>query len=90
MTKTDAQLKQDLEAELDWDPKVNASQVRVTVEKGGVALSGMVDTYGEKWAAEAAAKRVSGVVRSRWAKRSGGRRWRTRAPSRCRRRQVAL
>jgi osmotically-inducible protein OsmY len=62
MTKTDAQLKQDLEAELDWDPKVNASQVTVTVEKGGVSLSGMVDTYGEKWAAEAAAKRVSGVV----------------------------
>jgi len=62
MTKTDAQLKLDLEAELDWDPKVNAAQVKVAVEQGGVSLSGTVDTYGEKWAAEAAVKRVAGVV----------------------------
>jgi osmotically-inducible protein OsmY len=62
MTKTDAQLKQDLEAELDWDPKVNAGRIAVSVEKGGVSLTGTVDTYGEKWAAEDAVRRISGVV----------------------------
>ena len=61
MTKTDLQLKQDVEEELRWDPKVNAAQIGVTVEKGAVSLLGAVDTYAEKWAAEDATKRVSGV-----------------------------
>jgi osmotically-inducible protein OsmY len=61
MTKTDMQLKQDIENELRWDPKVNAAQVGVSVDKGVVSLLGTVDTYAEKWAAEGATKRVSGV-----------------------------
>jgi osmotically-inducible protein OsmY len=61
MSKTDMQLKQDVEAELRWDPKVNAAQIGVTVDKGAVSLLGAVDTYAEKWAAEGATKRVSGV-----------------------------
>ena len=61
MNKTDNQLKQDIEAELRWDPKVNAAQIGVTVDKGAVSLLGAVDTYPQKWAAEDATKRVSGV-----------------------------
>jgi len=59
--KTDNQLKHDIEAELGWDPKVNAAQIGVSVDKGAVSLLGSVDTYAEKWAAEEATKRVSGV-----------------------------
>ena len=61
MNKTDMQLKTDVETELRWDPKLNAAQIGVTVEKGAVSLLGAVDSYAEKWAAEAAAKRVNGV-----------------------------
>jgi osmotically-inducible protein OsmY len=61
MSKTDMQLKSDIEDELRWDPKVNDARIGVTVEKGAVSLLGGVDTYPEKWAAEEAAKRVSGV-----------------------------
>ena len=61
MTKSDAQLKQDIDQELAWDPKVNAAQVGVSVDKGAVSLFGTVDTYAKKWAAEHAAKRMSGV-----------------------------
>lgn len=61
MSKTDQQLKQDVELELKWDPTINAEQIGVSVDKGSVSLLGEVDTYAEKWAAEAAAKRVHGV-----------------------------
>jgi osmotically-inducible protein OsmY len=61
MTKTDMQLKTDIEEELRWDPTVNAAQIGVSVDKGAVSLLGAVDTYAQKWAAEDATKRVSGV-----------------------------
>ena len=61
MTKTDLQLKQDVDDELRWDPKVNAAQIGVSVEAGAVSLKGEVDSYADKWAAEDAAKRVGGV-----------------------------
>ena len=61
MNKTDLQIKNDVEEELRWDPKVNAAQIGVTVNDGAVSLLGTVDTYPQKWAAEDAAKRVGGV-----------------------------
>jgi len=61
MTKTDVALKRDIETELSWDPKVNSAQIGVSVDQGAVSLLGTVDTYAEKWAAEDATKRVSGV-----------------------------
>ena len=61
MSKSDNQLKEDIEQELRWDPKVNAAQIGVSVDKGVVSLLGAVDTYAEKWAAEDATKRVCGV-----------------------------
>ena len=54
MTKTDTQLKLDIEQELRWDPTVNDAQIGVSVDKGAISLLGTVDTYAQKWAAEAA------------------------------------
>ena len=48
-------------AELKWEPSVNAAQIGVEVKDGIVTLAGHVDTYAEKWDAERAAQRVSGV-----------------------------
>ena len=59
--KTDAQLQSDVMAELKWDPSVNSAQIGVEVKNGVVTLSGHVDKYGEKWAAERAAHKVTGV-----------------------------
>jgi len=59
--KTDKQLKNDILAELRWEPSVNAEQIGVEVKDGVVTLAGHVDSFVEKWAAEKSAKKVSGV-----------------------------
>jgi len=59
--KTDQQLQQSVIDELTWDPSVHASQIGVIVKDGVVTLDGEVSSYGEKWGAERAAQRVSGV-----------------------------
>src|ERR1700733_3111568 len=59
--KTDERLQQDVIAELKWEPSINAAKIGVEVEGGVVTLAGHVRSYGEKWAAERAAQRVSGV-----------------------------
>ena len=59
--KTDAQLQQDVMAELKWEPAVHATQIGVEVKDGVVTLAGEVSSYAEKWSAERAAQRVAGV-----------------------------
>ncbi len=59
--KTDAQLQQDVMAELKWEPSIEATHIGVEVKDGIVTLAGHVDSYAEKWHAERAAQRVSGV-----------------------------
>jgi osmotically-inducible protein OsmY len=59
--KTDSQLQQDVQAELKWEPSVDAAHIGVTVKDGIVTLGGHVTTYSEKWHAEKAAQRVAGV-----------------------------
>ncbi len=44
MSKTDMQLKRDVEEELRWDPRVNAARIGVAVEMATVWLLGSVDT----------------------------------------------
>ena len=61
MSKTDIQLKKDIEAELSFDPMINAAQIEITAKMGAVTLVGAVDTFAEKWAVEIATKRVGGV-----------------------------
>jgi osmotically-inducible protein OsmY len=59
--KTEKQLKRDVEAELRWEPSVNADHIGVSVKDGVVELDGMVDSYYEKLAAGRAALRVAEV-----------------------------
>ncbi len=59
--KTDSELKRDVQAELKWDASINETEVGVAVKDGIVTLTGYLDTYAQKIAAEKAAKRVLGV-----------------------------
>jgi osmotically-inducible protein OsmY len=59
--KTDAELQRDVMNELKWEPTIKAAEIGVGVKDGVVTLSGYVDSYVKKWAAERAAARVSGV-----------------------------
>lgn len=59
--KTDAQLQQDVIEELKWEQSVDASHIGVEVNGGVVTLAGHVDSFAEKWNAEQAAQRVTGV-----------------------------
>ena len=59
--RSDAQLRGDVEAELDWEPAVNPAHIGVIAADGIVTLTGHVASHAEKYAAEAAARRVKGV-----------------------------
>ena len=59
--KTDAELQRHVMDELKWEPTIQAAEIGVTVKDGVVTLSGNVDSYGKKWAADRAAKRIWGV-----------------------------
>ena len=60
--RDDLELKHDVEAELEWDPSVDARQIGVIVKDGIVTLTGEVTSYAQKWNAERAAERVEGVI----------------------------
>lgn len=60
--KTDAELKQDVMAELAWDPAVKSTDIGVIVKDGIVTLTGHLATFAEKRAAERAVQRVRGVT----------------------------
>jgi osmotically-inducible protein OsmY len=59
--KSDSQLKNDVSAELAWDPAINEAGIGVAVKNGIVTLSGHLDTFAEKHAVERAVRRVAGV-----------------------------
>jgi len=59
--KTDAELQHDVMNELKWEPTIKAAEIGVGVTDGVVTLSGYVDSFYKKWAAERAAARVFGV-----------------------------
>ncbi|CAN7668959.1 BON domain-containing protein [Variovorax paradoxus] len=59
--KTDAQLRDDIQAELAWDPSFKASDVGVIVKDGVVTLTGHLASFAEKYAVERAVQRVHGV-----------------------------
>ena len=60
-TRTDTQIQADVLAELKWEPRVKPNEIGVTVKDGVVTLTGWVDSYIKRWAAEDAAHRVRGV-----------------------------
>ena len=59
--KTDVEIKEDVLDELAWQPNIDETEIGVIVENGVVTLSGVVDNYSKKIAAEKAVKSVEGV-----------------------------
>jgi osmotically-inducible protein OsmY len=60
-TRTDEALQRDVLEELKWDARVQPHEIGVAVKDGIVTLTGWVDSYTKRWAAEEAALRVRGV-----------------------------
>lgn len=60
--RSDSDIKRDVETELKWDPDIDATDIGVAVKSGVVTLTGFVRSYAQKYEAEQAAKRVSGVL----------------------------
>lgn len=59
--RTDQEIQRDVLAELDWDAQTQPTEIGVTVADGVVTLTGQVDSYARRWAAERCAHRVRGV-----------------------------
>jgi osmotically-inducible protein OsmY len=57
----DAQLRERVMREVEWDPEITSTDIAVAVEDAVVTLTGFVHSYAEKLAAERAAKRIYGV-----------------------------
>jgi osmotically-inducible protein OsmY len=60
-TLTDEEIQEEVLEELKWEARVQPNEIGVAVKDGIVTLTGWVDAYTKKWAAEEAAHRVRGV-----------------------------
>ena len=60
--RPDSDIERDVKDELQWRPDLDATDIAVSVKNGVVTLTGFVHSYVDKYEAEAAAKRVAGVV----------------------------
>src|SRR5216684_9217026 len=60
-TRTDEEIQTDVPEELKWDAHVQPNEIGVVVKDGIVTLTGWVDSYLKKMAAQEAAHRVRGV-----------------------------
>lgn len=61
-TRTDEEIQKDVLNELKWDPRVQSTEIGVAVKDGVVTLTGWVDSFYKRGAAEEAAHRVRGVL----------------------------
>jgi osmotically-inducible protein OsmY len=61
MMRTDEQIQEEILRELRFDARVQPNEIGVIVKDGVVTLTGYVDSYLKRWAAEEAAHRVRGV-----------------------------
>jgi osmotically-inducible protein OsmY len=61
LTRMDVRVRDAVMRQLEWDAEVDASAVGVAAQNGVVTLTGYIDSYAGKLAAERAAKRVHGV-----------------------------
>lgn len=60
-TRTDEEIQREVLEELKWDARVQPNEIGVVVKDGVVTLTGWVDAFAKRWAAEQAAHRVRGV-----------------------------
>jgi osmotically-inducible protein OsmY len=58
---TDVRVRNAVMRQLDWDPDVDSGALGVAARDGVVTLTGYIDSYSAKLAAERAAKQVHGV-----------------------------
>ena len=56
LTDADVRVRDAVMRQLEWDPRVDASAVGVAAQNGTVTLTGFIDSYSGKLAAERAAK----------------------------------
>ena len=61
LTDNDLRARDAVLRQLEWDPEVDASAIGVTAQSGTITLTGYINSYTGKLAAERAAKRVRGV-----------------------------
>ena len=61
LTGTDVRLRDAVIRQLDWDPEVDDSAIGVSAKAGVVTLTGFIDTYAGKLAAERAVRHHRGV-----------------------------
>lgn len=61
MTDADVRTRDAVLRQLEWDPELDAGGIGVAAKGGVVTLTGFIDSYSAKLAAERAAKRVRGV-----------------------------
>lgn len=61
-TTNDSEIQQEVLRELKWDTRVDENEIGVAVERGVVTLTGAVNSYAKKLAAQDAAHRVLGVL----------------------------
>src|ERR1700674_4996462 len=59
--KSDTDIRNDAQNELQWDPSVEARGISVNVQEGIVTLLGQVPHFVDKYCGEKIVKRVSGV-----------------------------
>jgi osmotically-inducible protein OsmY len=59
--KTDSHLHEVVRRQLDEDPAIRAHDIAIVASEGVITLTGFVDSYAEKVAAEETVKRVRGV-----------------------------
>lgn len=60
-TRTDLDIQRDVLEEFDWERQIEPNDAGVQVDDGVVTLTGTVESYAMKLAAERAAQRVTGV-----------------------------
>jgi hypothetical protein len=60
-TPTDEDAQRDVLRELKWDAQLSPNEIEAAVKNGVVTLTGVVDSYHKKWAAERAASHVAGA-----------------------------
>ena len=58
LSDIDVRIRDAVTRQLEWDPEVDASAIGVAAKDGAVTLTGYIDTYAGKLAAERAAKGV--------------------------------
>jgi osmotically-inducible protein OsmY len=61
LSQLDLRIRDSVAKELAWDSEVDATAIGVAARDGAVTLTGFIDSYAGKLAAERAAKRVRGV-----------------------------